>query len=58
MKSLAKPHIKWLKRLSAGDPAAADTLSVGNERYRVLESPSSSSVSEHPKVGEFPGISK
>ena len=38
VKSIAEPHIKWLKRLSAGAPAAADTLSVGSERYRVLDS--------------------
>ena len=51
MKSIAEPHIKWLKRLSAGAPAAADTLSVGSERYRVLDSaPNSNNVVDNLKV--------
>ena len=51
MKSIAEPHIKWLKRLSAGAPAAADTLSVGSERYRVLDSaPNSNNVVDNLKA--------
>ena len=50
MKSIAEPHIKWLKRLSAGAPAAADTLSVGSERYRVLDSAPSNNVVDNLKA--------
>ena len=50
VKSIAEPHIKWLKRLSAGAPAAADTLSVGSERYRVLDSAPSNNVVDNLKV--------
>ena len=50
VKSIAEPHIKWLKRLSAGAPAAADTLSVGSERYRVLDSAPSNNVVDNLKA--------
>jgi hypothetical protein len=37
VKSLAPPHIKWLKRLEGHEVSAENTLRVGNERYRILE---------------------
>jgi hypothetical protein len=37
VKSLAPPHIKWLKRLESTDTSGADTLNVGHERYRILD---------------------
>lgn len=38
VKSLAKPHVKWLKRLESHELGASNTLSVGSERYRILDS--------------------
>lgn len=37
VKSIAPPHIKWLKKLEPNDASAETTLRVGHERYRILE---------------------
>ena len=37
VKSLAPPHIKWLKRLEGHELSAENTLRVGNERYHILD---------------------
>ncbi|XP_059082808.1 fibroblast growth factor receptor-like 1 isoform X2 [Tigriopus californicus] len=38
VKSLDRPHVKWLKRLEYHEQEASNTLKVGNERYRILDS--------------------
>lgn len=44
VKSLAPPHIKWLKRLEGHEVSAENTLRVGNERYRILDANQDSST--------------
>jgi hypothetical protein len=36
VKSIAPPHIKWLKKLEAHEQSAENTLRVGHDRYRIL----------------------
>ena len=37
VKSLAQPHIKWLKRLEKHDASSEKTLKVADERYKILD---------------------
>ena len=44
VKSLAPPHIKWLKKMEPHEATADNTLKVGADRYRILNSEQDISV--------------
>ena len=45
VKSIAPPHIKWLKKMEPHEDSTENTLNVGADRYRILHSNSDVSVS-------------
>lgn len=45
IKSLAPPHIKWLKKMEPYEEITENTLNVGPDRYKILRSNSDVSVS-------------
>ena len=44
VKSIAPPHIKWLKKMDAHEESSQNTLKVGADRYRILRADGDVSV--------------